>query len=53
MAGTIRLPAIGTLVAGRAGDLVGLGVQHPVEDLGDLLAHHPVQLGLEHGLIHL
>ena len=53
MTSPIRLPAIGALVAGRAGDLVGLGVQHPVEDLGDLLGHHPVEFGLEHGLVDL
>jgi len=53
MTSPIRLPAIGALVAGRAGDLVGLGVQHPVEDLVDLLGHHPVEFGLEHGLVDL
>ena len=53
MVGAVRLPAAGTLVSGRPGDLVGLRVEHRVEYLGDLLRDEPVEPGLEHVLVDL
>ena len=40
-------------LAARARDLVGLRVQHRVQQLFDLLRHQPVQLRLEHVLVDL
>lgn len=53
VAGPVRLPLPGALVLGGVGDLVGLGVEHRVEGLLDALADHPVQGGLQHGLVDL
>ena len=49
VAGPIRLPSAGTLVSRGVGDLVRLGVEHRVDDPLGLLAHHGVELALEHG----
>lgn len=51
--GAIRLVSAGPLVARGIGDFIDLRVKHPVDDLLDLLTHHPVELGLKHGLIEL
>ena len=51
VAGPIRLPSAGTLVSRGVGDLVRLGVEHRVDDPLGLLAHHGVELALEHGLV--
>ena len=53
MAGAERLAVIGALVSGGPGDLVGLGVEHGVEDLGHLLGDQPVEFGLEQVLVDL
>lgn len=49
----IRPASAGSLVARGVGDSVGLRVMHLVDDLLDLLVHHPVEFGFEHGLIEL
>ena len=53
VAGPVRPALPGPLVPGRARDLVGLRVQHRVQQLFDLLRHQPVQLRLEHVLVDL
>ena len=53
MAGPVRLASIASLVSGGVGDQVGLLVEHRVGDPLDLVAHHGVELGLEHGLVEL
>lgn len=53
VAGPVRLASIASLVSGGVGDQVGLLVEHRVGDLLDLVAHHGVELGLEHGLVEL
>ena len=53
VAGAVHLPLPGALVSGGVGDLVRLGVEHRVDDPLDLLSHHGVELGLEHGLVEL
>ena len=53
VAGPVRLAPIASLVSGGVGDQVGLLVEHRVGDLLDLVAHHGVELGLEHGLVEL
>ena len=42
-----------SIVARGAGDLVGLRVEHRVQGLLDAFADHPVQGGLQHGLVDL
>lgn len=46
VAGAEGLPVAASLVPGGVGDSVGLRVKHQVDSLLDLLAHHPVELGL-------
>ena len=53
VAGPIRLPLPAALIACGAGDLVGLRVKHRVQGLLDAFADHPVQCGLQHGLVDL
>lgn len=45
MARTVGLPRVRTSVSRRSRQLIRLGVEHPVEDLRDLLRDHPVELG--------
>ena len=45
MAGPVRLPLAVALVSGSPGDLVGLGVEHRVEDLRHLFGDQPVEPG--------
>ena len=47
VAGPVRLAPLLAFVSGGPGDLVGLGVEHGVEDLGHLLGDQPVEFGLE------
>lgn len=53
VAGPVRLPSPAALVSGGPGDLVGLGVEHRVEDLRHLLGDQPVEPGLEQVLVDL
>ena len=53
MAGAVRLPAAAAFVSCRSGDLVGLGVEHRFQQLGDLLRDEPVESGLEQVLVDL
>ena len=53
VAGPVRLPSHAALVSGGPGDLVGLGVEHRVEDLRHLLGDQPVEPGLEQVLVDL
>ena len=53
MAGPVRLAPLLAFVSGGPGDLVGLGVEHGVEDLGHLLGDQPVEFGLEQVLVDL
>lgn len=53
VAGAEGLPVAASLVSGGVGDFVDLRVKHQVDGLLDLLAHHPVEPGPEHGLIEL
>lgn len=53
MAGPVRLPLAVALVSGGPGDLVGLGVEHRVEDLRHLFGDQPVEPGLEQVLVDL
>jgi hypothetical protein len=53
VARTVRLPGIRTPVSRRSRQLVRLGVQHRIQRLIDLLGRHPVEFGLEHGLVDL
>lgn len=53
VAGAEGLPVAASLVSGGVGDFVDFRVKHQVDGLLDLLAHHPVEIGLEHGLIEL
>ena len=53
VAGPVGLPLPAALVARGAGDLVGLRVEHRVQGLLDAFADHPVQGGLQHGLVDL
>ncbi|KFJ07483.1 putative deoxyuridine 5'-triphosphate nucleotidohydrolase [Bifidobacterium tsurumiense] len=53
MARPVRLPCVVSLVSDGIGYLVGLRVEHRVDDLLDLLAHHRVESGLEHDVIEL
>ena len=53
VAGPVRLPLPGTLVSGGVGDLVGLGVEHRVQQFGDLLGDQAVEPGLEQVLVDL
>jgi putative transposase len=46
-------PRIRSFITSRPRKIIRLSVEHPVEDLGNLLRDHPIQLGLEQGLIHL
>ena len=53
VAGPVRLAPLLAFVSGGPGDLVGLGVEHGVEDLGHLLGDQPVEFGLEQVLVDL
>ena len=53
VAGAVRPPLPGTLVSGGVGDLVGLGVEHRVQQFGDLLGDQAVEPGLEQVLVDL
>ena len=53
MADPVRLPPAVALVSGGPGDLVGLGVEHRVEDLRHLFGDQPVEPGLEQVLVDL
>ena len=53
VAGAVRPPLPGTLVSGGVGDLVGLRIEHRVEDLRHLLGDQPVEPGLEQVLVDL
>lgn len=53
VAGAVRLPSAAAFVSCRSGDLVGLGVEHRVQQLGDLLGDEPVESGLEQVLVDL
>mgnify|MGYP006978892438 FL=1 len=53
MAGPVRLPLAVALVSGGPSDLVGLGVEHRVEDLRHLFGDQPVEPGLEQVLVDL
>ena len=53
VAGAVRLPLPVPLVSGCVGDLVGLRIEHRVEDLRHLLGDQPVEPGLEQVLVDL
>ena len=53
VAGAVRLPSAAAFVSVGSGDLVGLGVEHHVQQLGDLLGDEPVESGLEQVLVDL
>ena len=53
VAGPVRLAPLLAFVSGGPGDLVGLGVEHGVEDLGHLLGDQPVEFGFEQVLVDL
>ena len=53
VAGPVRLAPLLAFVSGGPGDLVGLGVEHRVEDLRHLLGDQPVEPGLEQVLVDL
>ena len=53
VAGPVRLPSPAALVSGGPGDLVGLGVEHRVEDLRHLLGDQPVEPGPRQVLVDL